>query len=437
MPESRSAAGSTDPHAPDATLLPVTEDRFAEALANVVFPGVDDGALRRARDVLPTLDSLGDLPPASSVLVRTDLDMAIVDGEAVEVSRVRSALETIEFCMDHGFRVILFGHLGRNGASLAPVQRAFARELDRDVVLVESWVDEESLQLSSSAVAQISECAAPGVVMLDNTRKYALEQSLWTVDREEFPQIAAAHYRLASDIRTHLAQTFINEGIAASNLDFSSCAVPLLMDRVALGRFVRAELDHLVEAQASEIIIMCGLKPNKLDDLEDIVRRGRVRLIVVAGALAMSLRKADARLHGHDVSIGRAESESDAPFYVPEARIEQAQRILMECQEQGVRLVLPVDFVLEDGEVADVIPPDGAQQDIGPKTVELIDQALSSAVASHGAAASLRLYFNGVPGRFEDPCFRSGSEQLIALIRRMTLEGVDTYVGGERVGRRS
>jgi phosphoglycerate kinase len=189
-------------------------------------------------------------------------------------------------------------------------------------------------------------------------------------------------------------------------------------------------LDHLVEAQASEIIIMCGLKPNKLDDLEDIVRRGRVRLIVVAGALAMSLRKADARLHGHDVSIGRAENDSHAPFYVPEARIEQAQRILMACQEQDVRLVLPVDFVLEDGKVADVIPPHGAQQDIGPKTVDLIDQALSSAVALHDGHAPLRLYFNGVPGRFEDPRFQSGSEQLIALVRRMTLAGVDTYVGG-------
>src|SRR5205823_7993251 len=107
-----------------------------------------------------------------------------------------------------------------------------------------------------------------------------------------------AFERLAMAFRA-LSTTYVNDAIAASNKDFSSAALPLVMDRVALGTFTRRELaDHVVEAREAGLVSFSGLKLDKLSDLHGIVRRGRVERVVAGGSLAMALRKAQGRVEG-------------------------------------------------------------------------------------------------------------------------------------------
>lgn len=64
-----------------------------------------------------------DVPFGSRVLVRACLNVPIQDGEVADSLRLRQTARTINFLKQRGGRVVVIGHLGRDGNSLAPVHR--------------------------------------------------------------------------------------------------------------------------------------------------------------------------------------------------------------------------------------------------------------------------------------------------------------------------
>ncbi len=393
-------------------------------------------------DSIPRLKSLADVPSGTPVLVRGDVDAkpgaAIGEGDV----RLRSMVNTLEFGRKHGWKQIVFGHIGRKPeGSLKAVAKRLGELLKTDVQLVDNWYDDATKTVSSSLTNTITAAAPGSVIMLENTRKYDIERVLWKAKLGEADTLAAQLANFAQQMADKVAKVYVNEALSAGSLDTSSTIVPLAMDRVALGDYVAGEFDGpMRRCLATELVVFSGLKTDKLDDLQAMIDRGTIRVVFTAGSLAMALKKADAELALKDFSLGLAESSehADKPYYIERSRIEQAKQMLTAGRGKGIQFVLPVDFVLQDGRTSEVIGPSDQQFDVGAKTNEhfaaKVGEFISAQKQRGAGSPPAVVFYNGVFGMFEDPRFESGTKAFIAQLKRMKDAGLEVYIGGGEGG---
>jgi phosphoglycerate kinase len=421
-----------------------TGEAFRRGLERAL--GLADGKepLESKLQRIPPLEALADLPRGTAVWVRADLDVEDRDGVIGDDPRLAGLHETLAFGRAQGWRMLLIGHRGRKPEqTLEYVHQKLAATEPKAGPFVRDAFGGERASLSPAAADAARALPEGGFLVVENQRRWPFEMRAWKTKPDELPAVADGFERLAASMRA-VASAYVNDAIAASNKDFSSAALPLAMERVALGAFTRRELaDHVVRAREAGLVSFSGLKLDKLDDLHGIVRRGRVETILAGGSLAMALRKAEGRLRGVDVSIGAAEdpARSAEKAHVPPEAVEKAKRLLEDAAKGSVRVVLPVDFVLDDGTVSAEVPKGRWQLDVGPRTREHFErEALAWAARTRRKAA----FHNGVLGKFEDRTFAGGTEAMVATLKRLQGAGVAVYVGGgegraalERYGRLS
>ncbi len=391
---------------------------------------------------VPRLESLASIPSGTPVLVRGDVDAKpgkqVGDGDV----RLRSMRDTLEFGRQKGWKQIIVGHIGRKPeGSLDTVARRLGEILGTTVPLVSDWLDEASLSVPDHITDRIAQAAPGSVLVLENTRRYKIERALWDAKPEELPELAPKLATFANSLAEKVATVYVNEALSAGNLDSSSTVVPAAMQHVALGKYVAAEFDGpMRQCLATQFVIFSGLKIDKLDDLEAMIGRGSIKYVLTAGSLAMALAKAAAELDGRSFSMGVAEdpSHADKPYYIPRQRVEQAKAMLAAGRAQGIWFILPVDFVLEVGQVSDTIGPGHQQFDVGPKSSALFDDEVGKFLAaSRAGGASARapvVFYNGVFGMFEDARFEEGTRRFIGQLKRMKDAGALVYVGGGEGG---
>jgi phosphoglycerate kinase len=187
----------------------------------------------------------------------------------------------------------------------------------------------------------------------------------------------------------------------------------------------------------AQMVIFSGLKIDKLDDLQAMIDRGKIRKVIAAGSLAAGLKKAAMELEDKTFDLGLSQdpAHKDKPYFIPQDRIEQAKRMLTEGRAKGIEFVLPVDFVLQEGQVSSGIGPGNQQFDVGPESSKLYEKTVSDFVAAHKSDKPAAVVFhNGVFGMFEDPRFEEGTRKFMAQLKRMTDAGIRVYVGGGEGG---
>ena len=251
----------------------------------------------------------GRLARGTPVLVRGDVDAKPGQKVGQGDERLRSMLETLRFGVEHGWKQIIFGHIGRKPeGTLAAVAARLGELLGKNVPLVGDWLDEETLTIRPAAAAAIAAAAPGAVLVLENTRRYAIERALWDAKPADLPALAPKLAKFANEFAAKIARVYVNEALSAGSLDSSSTIVPAAMDRVALGSYVAAEFDGPMRRCLKRIwSIFSGLKIDKLDDLQAMIDRGTIRWVFAAGSLAMALKKAAGQLDGSEFSLGLAE----------------------------------------------------------------------------------------------------------------------------------
>ncbi len=389
---------------------------------------------------IPRLDCLTKLPSGTAVLIRGDVDAkpgaTIGEGDI----RLRSMKDTLKFGQERGWKQIIFGHVGREPEkSLNKVAARLGEILGTEVIFIEDWLDPATTTINDDVAKTIANAAAGSVIVLQNTRKYDIERVLWKAKPADIDNLAEKLAKLANEFAEKVAKVYVHEAFSAGSLDASSVAVPAAMDKVTLGKYEAEQFDgHLKECLRAQMVIFSGLKIDKLDDLQAMIDRGAIRKVIAAGSLAMALKKASAELEGNEFDLGLSEdpAHKDKPYYIPRERIDQAKRMLTEGRAKGIEFILPVDFVLQEGQVSEAVGPGNQQFDVGPASSALYEKVVTDFIAANKNANPAAVVFhNGVFGMFEDPRFEAGTKKFIPQLKRMTDAGIKVYVGGGEGGK--
>lgn len=335
------------------------------------------------------------------VLVRVDFNVPIKEGKIKDDTRIRAALPTIEYLLEHKAAVILCSHLGRpkdapeEQYSLRPVAAYLGQIMGKDIQFADDCIGKEAVDKAAAL--------KPGdVLVLENTRFYAGESK----------NDADMAKKLAS-----LADIFVNDAFGSAHRAHSSTAgVADYLPAVA-GLLLEKEIQYLGQAIAEParpfIAILGGAKiSDKIGVIQNLLSKADA--ILIGGGMANTFLKAQ----GFDMADSLVEEES-----VPLAKDLIAQG--------GAKIKLPVDMVLADQFDANAqkktipagnVPAGWRMLDIGPETVKNFSGFLKDAKT---------VVWNGPMGVFEFPEFAKGTFGVAQAIADSS--AVSIIGGGESV----
>lgn len=327
------------------------------------------------------------------VFIRCDFNVPMDEyGNITDDRRIRSAIATIQFCLDQGCAVILASHFGRPKGevdpkySLLPVARRLRQLLKNDVKMAEDVVGENAMGLAAKL-------EGGEVLLLENLR---FEKG----ETKNDPELSSA---LAS-----MAEVYINDAFGVSHRAHASVeGITEHFDDAhkAAGFLLQKEIQFfgtLLERPVRPFAAIVGGSKvsGKLEALINLLPR--VDKILIGGGMAFTFLKA----LGHDV--GNSLVEDDL--------IDEALKIMDEAKRLGVKFYLPVDVVAAEKFAPDAasrltsvqeIPAGWMGLDIGPATVRLYRQVLADVQT---------ILWNGPMGVYEMDRFARGSNKIAHFV---------------------
>jgi phosphoglycerate kinase len=335
------------------------------------------------------------------VLVRVDFNVPIKDGVVSDDTRIRAAMPTIRYLIDHNASVILCSHLGRPKGipdlnySLRPVAIYLTNLIGSPVLFADDCI-------GKSAFEEAKKLEPGNVLLLENTRFHPGEKS-------NDPEMAQ---ELAS-----LADVFVMDAFgSAHRAHASTVGVTEYLPSVA-GFLMEKEIKYLGEAiQSPETPFVAILGGAKISDKIGVIKN----LLVISDHVIIGGGMANTFFKAQGYPVGDSLVEDDV--------LDTAREIL---ESGGNKLRLPVDVVIADKFEADAVSkiiamgpvPDGWRiLDIGPETVEAFTKIINNAGT---------VVWNGPMGVFEFPKFAQGTFGIAEAVAKSS--AISIVGGGDSV----
>ena len=320
---------------------------------------------------IPTLADLGDVS-GKRVLVRTDFNVPMENGEITDDFRIRAALPTINWLTERGAQVVTASHLGRPKGQPNP-------------------------KYSMDAVrARLAELA-PGVELMENLRYDAGEEG-------NDPAFVA---KIIEGI-----DMYVDDAFGACHRAHASIVGPPKSLPSAMGLLLQKEVEVLLGLREHPkhpfVAVLGGSKiSDKLGVVEALLNT--VDALVIGGAMCFTF------LAPQGYPIGASLWEPD--------QVDTCKRLLEQSKASGKTIYLPEDLTGVDanGEYATfgIRLPEGAKGfDIGPGSAAAFTDVIMDART---------VFWNGPMGMFEDPRFEAGTR---TVAQAMADTKAFTVVGG-------
>lgn len=333
------------------------------------------------------------------VLVRVDFNVPQdkKDGHITDDRRIREALPTLNYLLDHGASLVLMSHLGRPKGpeekySLKPIAARLQELLGRPVIMAHDVIGEQVVKQAAAL--------KPGEVLLLENVRFAPEEE----------KNDAAFARELS----RMGDLYVNDAFGSAHRAHASTrGVADYLPAVA-GFLMEKELNYLGGALNNPkhpfVAILGGAKiGDKIGVIQNLLPK--VDQILIGGGMANTFAQAVG------YPIGDSLVEND--------KLDVAREL---TETSKGKLVFPVDWVIADKFAADAESkvvdvesvPDGWRiLDIGPESIKLFEGYLE---------ASKTVVWNGPMGVFEFPKFAQGTLAIANYLAQ--LPDTITVIGG-------
>ncbi len=336
------------------------------------------------------------------VLVRVDFNVNLDEktGEITDDSRVRAALPTINYLIEHRAKIILCSHLGRPDGNIVEnlrlrvVAERLSQLLEKPVITTNDCIGLE-------AEIEADGLEAGELLLLENLRFHPEEEA-------NDPVFAATLAKLA--------EIYVDDAFGtAHRAHASTVGVTKFLPAVA-GLLMEKELEYLGGILENPVQPFGGLVggakvSDKVAMLENIMNK--VDFILIGGGMAATFLKAKS----YEVGLSLVEGD----------RLETARDLMEKAEKTGTRLFLPIDVMVTNeikaGAKREIVPidnilPDQRIVDIGHRTIELFSNELRRAGT---------VFWNGPMGINEIPDFAAGTHAMALLLSSLD---ADTIIGG-------